>query len=181
MLKIIDIFSYDRVERNYIKRMLLRDNRTRFRQKSQMTLRIKASRSSVFIGNMGCRYCEEDIRIGKQEHLKQCEGLSYEQRGLTLTKEMGKQIFWRRMAPKLDDEDKYLALKSKMKLNKEDQALTKTQKALIPTKVTKAKPNTKVLEKLKETRRAFASPRGSQITGRINKIKNCKNVLNMNC
>ena len=66
-----------------------------------MTLRIKANRSSVFTGNMGCRYCEEDIRIETQEHLEQCEGFHHEQRGLDLTQEMGKQIFWRRMAPKL--------------------------------------------------------------------------------
>ena len=59
--------------------------------------------------------------------------------GLDLTHEMGKQIFWRRMAPKLkklDDEDKYLALKAKMKLKKAEQALKKTQKAVIATKVT---------------------------------------------
>ena len=35
-------------------------------------------------------YCEEDIRIENQEHLEQCEGFSYEQRGLDLTEEMGK-------------------------------------------------------------------------------------------
>ena len=64
-----------------------------------MTLRIKANRSSVFTGNMGCRYC--DIRMENQEQLEQCEGFNYEQRGLDLTEEMGKQIFWRRMAPKL--------------------------------------------------------------------------------
>ena len=44
---------------------------------------------------------------------------------------MGKQIFWRRMAPKLkkiDDEDKYLALKAKIKLEKDEQALKKNKK-----------------------------------------------------
>ena len=73
---------------------------------------------------MGCRYCEEDIWIENKEHLEQCEGFSYEQRGLDLIAEMGKQIFWRRMAPKLkklDNEDKYSALKAKMKLKKEEQ------------------------------------------------------------
>ena len=119
MPKIEDRYSDDRKERDYIKRMSLRDTRIWFRQRSRMTLRIKANRSSAFRGNMGCRYCEEDIRIETQEHLEQCEGFSYEQRGLNLTEEMGKQIFWRRMAPKLkkiDDEDKYVALKAKMKL-----------------------------------------------------------------
>ena len=76
-------------------------------------------------------YCEEDIRIENQEHLEQCEGFSYEQRGLDLTEEMGKQIFWRRMAPKLkklDNEDKYSALKAKTKLKKEEQALKKKKR-----------------------------------------------------
>ena len=131
--------------------MSLRDTRIWFCRRSRMTLRIKANRSSVFYGNMGCRYCEEDIRIENQEHLEQCEGFSYEQRGLDLTEEMGKQIFWRRMAPKLkklDNEDKYSALKAKMKLKKEEQALkTKTQKRIIATKIKKAKPNMKVAEK----------------------------------
>ena len=141
MTKIQDRYSDDRKERDYIKRMSLRDTRIWFRQRSRMTLRIKANRSSVFHGNMGCRYCEEDIRIENQEHLEQCEGFSYEQRGLDLTEEMGKQIFWRRMAPKLkklDNEDKYSALKAKMKLKKEEQALkTKTQKRIIATKIKK--------------------------------------------
>ena len=101
MPKIKDRYSDDRVERDYIKRMSLRDTRTWFRQRSWMTLRIKANRSSVFTGNMGCRYCEEDIRIENQEHLEQCEGFSYNQRGLDLTKEMGKQILWGRMAQEL--------------------------------------------------------------------------------
>ena len=90
-----------------------------------MTLRIKANRSLVFLGNMGCRYCEEDIQIETQEHLEQCEGFHHEQRGLDLTQEMGKQIFWRRMAPKLkklDYEDKYLSLKAKIKLKKAEHA-----------------------------------------------------------
>ena len=88
---------------------------------------------------MGCRYCEEDIRIENQEHLEQCEGFNYEQRGLDLSDEMGKQIFWPRMAPKLNkivDEDKYLALKAKMKQKKEEHALQKTHKTVIATKVT---------------------------------------------
>ena len=61
-------------------------------------------------------------------HLEHCEGFRYKQRGLDLTEEMGKQIFWLRMGPKLkkiDDENKYLALKVKMKLKKEEQALKK--------------------------------------------------------
>ena len=82
--------------------MSLRDTRTWFRRRSRMTLRIKANRSSVFTGNMGCRYCEEDIRIETQEHLEQCEGFHHEQRGLDLTQEMGKQIFWRRMGKNID-------------------------------------------------------------------------------
>ena len=92
MTKTKDRYSDDRVERDYIKRMSLRDTRTWFRQRSRMTLRIKANISSVFTENMGCRYCEEDIRIENQEHLVQCKGFSYEQRGLDLSEEMGKQI-----------------------------------------------------------------------------------------
>ena len=79
---------------------------------------------------------------------------------------MGKQIFWRRMAPKhkkLDYEDKYLALKAKMKLKKAEQALKKTKKTVIATKVTKAKPITKLSEKLKETRRTFAELRKKKV------------------
>ena len=73
--------------------------------------------------------------------MEQCEGFNYEQRGLDLTEEMGKQIFWRRMAPKLkklNDEDKYLALKAKMKLKKDEQTLKKNHKAVVATKVAKA-------------------------------------------
>ena len=70
--------------------MSLRDTRIWFRQWSRMTLRIKANRSSAFRGNMGCIYCEEDIRIENQEHMEQCEGFNYEQRGLDLTEVMGK-------------------------------------------------------------------------------------------
>ena len=108
--------------------MSLRDTRIWFRQRSRMTLRIKANRSSVFRGQMGCRYCDEDVRIENQEHLKKCDGFTYEQRDLNLTEEIGKQIISRRMAPKLkkiDDEDKYIALKAKMKRKKEEQALKK--------------------------------------------------------
>ena len=53
-----------------------------------------------------------------QEHLERCDGFNYEQRGLNLNEEMGKKIFWRRMASKLfknDDEDKYVKAKSKLK------------------------------------------------------------------
>ena len=69
MPKIIDKYSGDRKERGYIKRMLLRDTRIWFRPRSRMTLRIKDNRFSVFTRNMGCRYCEDDIRIENQEHL----------------------------------------------------------------------------------------------------------------
>ena len=104
---------------------------------------------------MGCRYCGEDVRIETQEHLEQCEGFSYEQRGLNFTKEKGKQIFWRRMAPKLkkiDDEKKYIALKALMKRKKEEQALKKTiPKPVVVTKVAKAKPLAKTAAALKET------------------------------
>ena len=41
--KIEDRYSDDRKERDYIKRMSLRDTRIWFRQRSQMTLRIKAN------------------------------------------------------------------------------------------------------------------------------------------
>ena len=71
---------------------------------------------------MGCRYCETDL-IENQEHLETCTGFTHEQRGLDVTEEMVKQIFWRRMAPKLkkiDDEDKYIALKEKLRLKKAD-------------------------------------------------------------
>ena len=98
--KIQDRYSEDRVERDYIKRMSLRDTRIWFRRRSRMTLRIKANRSSVFRGNMGCRYCETDL-IENQEHLETCTGFTHEQWGLDLTKEMVKKIFWGRMAPKL--------------------------------------------------------------------------------
>ena len=93
-----------------------------------MTLRIKAA----FRGNMGCRYCGEDIRIENQEHLEKCEGFKYEQRGLNLNEAMGKQIFWRRMAPKLkklDDKDKYIALKAKMKLKRKNKPSKKIPKS----------------------------------------------------
>ena len=59
--------------------------------------------------------------------------------------------------------DKYLALKAKMKRKKEEQALKKTQKAVIATKITKAKPNMKVSEKLKETQRIFAEMRKKKV------------------
>ena len=83
-----------------------------------MTLRIKANRSSVFRGNMGCRYCETDL-TENQEHLEICAGLIHEQRGLNLNEDMGEQIFRRRMAPKLkklDEEDESIVLKEKLRL-----------------------------------------------------------------
>ena len=69
------------------------------------------------------------IFIETQEHMEQCEGFSYEQRNLNMDEEKGKLIFWRRMAPKLkklDDDDKYVAMKAKLKRKKEEQALKKT-------------------------------------------------------
>merc|ERR1719483_768375 len=136
--KIGDRYSEDRKERDYIQRMSLRDTRTWFRQRSRMTLRIKANRSSQFKNQMGCRYCEEDVRIEIQEHLEKCEGLTYEQRNLNMDEERGKLIFWRRMAPKLkklDDKDKLVALKAKLKKKKEEQIKNKTNpKPVITTK-----------------------------------------------
>ena len=88
---------------------------------------------------MGCRYCEEDVRIETQEHLEKCEGLTYEQRNLNMDEERGKLIFWRRMAPKLkklDDKDKLVALKAKLKKKKEEQLKNKNNpKPVITTKV----------------------------------------------
>ena len=98
-IKIQDRYSDDRVERDYIKRMSLRDTRIWFRRRSRMTLRIKANRSSVFTGDMGCRYCKGDL-IENQEHLEICTGFAHEQR-LDMTQEMEKKIFWRRITPKL--------------------------------------------------------------------------------
>ena len=95
--KIDDRYSDVRIEQDYILKM---DTRIWFRRRSRMTLRIKANRSSVFRGNMGCRYCETDL-TENQEHLEICAGLTHEQMGLNLNEDMGKQIFWRRMAPKL--------------------------------------------------------------------------------
>ena len=61
--KIEDRYSDDRKERDYIKRMSLSYTRIWFRQRRRMTLRIKANRYSAFRGQMGCRYCDKDIRI----------------------------------------------------------------------------------------------------------------------
>ena len=122
--KIGDRYTEDRKERDYIKRMSLRDTRIWFRQRSRMTVRIKANRSSQFLHQMGCRYCGEDIRVETQEHLEQCAGFVHEQRNLNMDEERGKLIFWRRMAPKLkklDDQDKLLALKAKLKKKREEQ------------------------------------------------------------
>ena len=165
--KIDDRYSDDRKERDYIKRMSLRDTRIWFRQRSRMTLRVKANRSSVFKNQMGCRYCEEDIRIETQEHLEKCEGFLHEQRNLNMDEEKGKLIFWRRMAPKLkkmDDNDKYLALKAKLKKKKEEQAQKKNNpKPVVVTKApkakAKAKPLGKTAKKMKETLDGFADKR----------------------
>ena len=64
---------------------------------------------------------------------------------------------------KKDDEDKYIALKEKLRLKKSEKALKKTQPAVIATKVTKAKPNTKLSEKLRATRRAFKELRKKKV------------------
>ena len=87
--KINDRYSDDRKERDYIKRMSLRDTRIWFRQRSRMALRIKANRSSVFKGQMGCRYCEEDIRIETQEHLEYMKDFLTNKEILTWTKKKG--------------------------------------------------------------------------------------------
>ena len=50
-----------------------------------------------------------------------------------------------------------------MRLKKAEKAFKKTQPTVIATKVTKAKPNTKLSEKLKETRRAFAELRKKKV------------------
>ena len=86
-LKIDDRYSDDRTERDYIKK-ILRDTRIWFRRLSRMTLRIKANRSSMFRGDMGCRYCETDL-TETMEHLEICPGLSQEQMVLNLNEDMG--------------------------------------------------------------------------------------------
>ena len=75
-IKFQDRYTEERVERYYTKRMSLQDTRILFRRRS----RIKANRSSVFTGDMGYRYCERE----------KCKGFAHEQRGIDLTKEMGK-------------------------------------------------------------------------------------------
>ena len=87
-----------------------------------MTLRIKANRSSMFRGDMGCRNCNTKI-YETQEHLQVCPGLAHEQRGLNIDREQGKLIFWQRMAPKLkelanEDSLKEFFKKAKKKPNK---------------------------------------------------------------
>jgi len=129
--KIGDRYSEDRKERDYIRRMSLRDTRIWFRQRSRMTVRIKANRSSQFKNQMGCRYCDEDIRVETQEHLELCEGFSHEQRNLDMNEERGKLIFWRRMAPKLktlNDHDKWLDLKERLREKKRGTTQNQTGK-----------------------------------------------------
>ena len=61
--------------------------------------------------------------------MEKCEGFLHEQINLNMDEEKGKLIFWRRMAMKLkkmDDDDKYLALKAKLKKKKEDMPKRKT-------------------------------------------------------
>ena len=71
------------------------------------------------------------------------------------------------MAPKLkklDDEDKYIALKEKLRLKKAEKAPQKTKPTkVIATKVTKATTNTKLSKKLKTTIRAFAERQKKQV------------------
>merc|ERR1711892_259207 len=153
--KIGDRYSEDRKERDYIRRMSLRDTRIWFRQRSRMTVRIKANRSSQFKNQMGCRYCDEDVRIETQEHLEMCAGFLHEQRNLNMTEEKGKLIFWRRMAPKLktlNDHDKWLELRERMRKKKAEQK----QKKLLnnPVIATKAKPKQKKLGALQKTIKA---------------------------
>merc|ERR1711892_1098580 len=162
--KIGDRYSEDRKERDYIRRMSLRDTRIWFRQRSRMTVRIKANRSSQFKNQMGCRYCEEDIRVETQEHMEQCEGFFHEQRNLDMNEERGKLIFWRRMAPKLktlNDYDKWLELKERLRKKKEEQLKNKLTKKTVP--VTKAKPKPKkqgpLQKKMKETVDSFTEKR----------------------
>ena len=67
------------------------------------------------------------------------------------------------MAPKLkklDDDDKYLAMKAKLKKKKEEQALKiNNPKPVVVTKVNKAKPLTKTAATMKETLASFADKR----------------------
>ena len=87
--KIGDRYSDDRNEQDYMKGTSLRDTQIWFRMRSRMTLRIKANRSSMFRGDMGCRYCNTDLNEYK-EHQEICPGLAQEQRGLNLNEEQGK-------------------------------------------------------------------------------------------
>ena len=79
---------------------------------------------------------------------------------------MGKQIFLRRMAPKLkkiDDEDKYIAMKEKRRLKEAEKRKKKNSATIIATEVTKATKITKLSDKLKMTTRAFAERRKKQV------------------
>merc|ERR1712123_124567 len=87
--------------------------------------------------------------------MEQCEGFSHEQRNLDMNEERGKLIFWRRMAPKLkslNDHDKLLELKERLRKKKAEQA----QKKLLNNSViaTKAKPKQKKLGALQKTIKA---------------------------
>ena len=77
MPKIEDRYSDDKYERDY--------TRSWFRMWSRMTLRIKANRSSMFRGNMGCRHCDTGADEN-HEHLEACTGFSHEQRSLKMMK-----------------------------------------------------------------------------------------------
>ena len=71
-----------RNERDYIKRMTLRDTRSWFKMRSRMTLR----------EDMSCRHCATGI-TETQQHLEKCTGLTREQRGLKMDTDAGQQIF----------------------------------------------------------------------------------------
>ena len=52
---------------------------------------IKAIRSSMFRGDMGCRHCDTGTNK-TQEHLEVCTGFTYEQRGLKINEVKGKLL-----------------------------------------------------------------------------------------
>ena len=50
-------YSDDKNERDYIKKLYLRDNRIWFRVRSRITLKIKGKISSIFREDVTCRHC----------------------------------------------------------------------------------------------------------------------------
>ena len=90
--------------------------------------------------------------------------LTQEQWGLNLNKEMGKQIFWRKMAAKLKklaDENKYKELKEKLKLKKTGKVKKKPAKTA--TKVTKATTNKTLSDKLKTATYSLSDKRKKRV------------------